>query len=184
MSPETLDTTMAASSQPGAETLSSPAGLQANATLARRRAAFLTLTAVTWAGLVAWMALILSAGGWSLLDAVILVCFVFGTPWAVLGFWTAVFGYVLLHGGRDALAKVAPFLNASGVAAPLITFIILRHSWQMAFYVSAGIGVTCAVRADHPDIRNSLSMEQFLDAKHAMYWTSGCSVQPPAMAML
>lgn len=119
MSPETLDTTMAASSQPGAETLSSPAGLQANATLARRRAAFLTLTAVTWAGLVAWMALILSAGGWSLLDAVILVCFVFGTPWAVLGFWTAVFGYVLLHGGRDALAKVAPFLNASGVAAPL-----------------------------------------------------------------
>ncbi len=31
----------------------------------------------------------------------------------------------------------------------------------------------CAVRSDHPDIGNSLSMEQFLRAKHGMYWTSG-----------
>ena len=31
----------------------------------------------------------------------------------------------------------------------------------------------CAVRASHPDIRHGLSMEQFLRAKHAMYWTSG-----------
>jgi len=31
----------------------------------------------------------------------------------------------------------------------------------------------CAVRAGHPDIRTSLTMEQFLRAKHGMYWTSG-----------
>ena len=31
----------------------------------------------------------------------------------------------------------------------------------------------CAVRSDHPDIRGGLSMDQFLRAKHAMYWTSG-----------
>jgi len=31
----------------------------------------------------------------------------------------------------------------------------------------------CAVRAGHPDITNGLSVEQFLAARHAMYWTSG-----------
>ena len=31
----------------------------------------------------------------------------------------------------------------------------------------------CAVRNDHPDIQRSLSMDQFLKAKHGMYWTTG-----------
>jgi DNA-binding transcriptional LysR family regulator len=31
----------------------------------------------------------------------------------------------------------------------------------------------CAVRSDHPDIGDSLSLEQYLHAKHAMYSTSG-----------
>lgn len=31
----------------------------------------------------------------------------------------------------------------------------------------------CAVRTGHPDIGTSLSLEQYLQAKHAMYWTSG-----------
>jgi DNA-binding transcriptional LysR family regulator len=31
----------------------------------------------------------------------------------------------------------------------------------------------CAVRKDHPQIHDSLSLEQFLNASHAMYWTSG-----------
>ena len=31
----------------------------------------------------------------------------------------------------------------------------------------------CVVRADHPSIRGSLSLEQFLSAKHGMYWTTG-----------
>ena len=31
----------------------------------------------------------------------------------------------------------------------------------------------CAVCKDHPDIGDSLSLEQFLRAKHGMYWTSG-----------
>ncbi len=119
MKPEILDRPMRVRPLPGDLTLTTPAGLQANATLSCRRIAFLTLTANTWAGLIVWMASILSAGGWSLIDGLILVCFVFGTPWAVLGFWTAVFGYALLHGGRDALHRVAPFLDAAGGTAPL-----------------------------------------------------------------
>lgn len=31
----------------------------------------------------------------------------------------------------------------------------------------------CAVRKGHPQITDSLSLEQFLEAKHAAYWTSG-----------
>ncbi|MES2363593.1 MAG: LysR family transcriptional regulator [Pseudomonadota bacterium] len=31
----------------------------------------------------------------------------------------------------------------------------------------------CAVRSDHPVIHNSLSLEQFVNARHGMYWTSG-----------
>jgi len=31
----------------------------------------------------------------------------------------------------------------------------------------------CAVRSDHPQITDSLSLEQFLNAKHGMYATSG-----------
>lgn len=31
----------------------------------------------------------------------------------------------------------------------------------------------CAVRGDHPVIHNSLSLEQFVNARHGMYWTSG-----------
>jgi DNA-binding transcriptional LysR family regulator len=31
----------------------------------------------------------------------------------------------------------------------------------------------CTVRAGHPDITDSLSLEQFLRAQHAMYWTTG-----------
>ena len=31
----------------------------------------------------------------------------------------------------------------------------------------------CAVRKDHPTVHRSLSMDQFLKAKHGMYWTTG-----------
>lgn len=31
----------------------------------------------------------------------------------------------------------------------------------------------CAVRSDHPNIQDSLSLNQFLNTKHAMYWTTG-----------
>lgn len=92
--------------------LSSPAGLDANATLNARRAFVLTVKLATWGLLLAWFGSILSAGGWTIIDAVLFVCFVFGTPWSVLGFWNAVIGLWLLAGGRTRLAEVAPFLAA------------------------------------------------------------------------
>ena len=99
--------------------LSSPAGLQANATLNNRRAIVLTLNVVTWAALMLWAASILSAGGWTLVDFVLFICFAFGTPWSVLGFWNAVIGLWLLHWANDPLEQVAPFLAAGDRPEPL-----------------------------------------------------------------
>lgn len=102
----------------GKPSLSSPAGLDANATLNARRAFVLTVNLATWGLLLAWFGSILSAGGWTIIDAVLFVCFVFGTPWSVLGFWNALIGLWLLAGGRPRLAEVAPFLAAGDRTDP------------------------------------------------------------------
>ncbi len=96
-----------------------PAGLQANVTLAWRRALVLTLNIATWLGLMTWAASILAAGGWTLTDRVLVLGFMLGTPWTVLGFWNAVIGLWLLHGRAARLPDVAPFLAASDDAALL-----------------------------------------------------------------
>lgn len=102
-----------------ASSLTTPAGVQANATLNARRAFVLTLNLVTWAALLFWFASILAAGGWTWLDRLLFACFVFGTPWSVLGFWNAVLGLWLLHGGARRLESVAPFLAAADRVEPL-----------------------------------------------------------------
>ena len=76
-----------------------------------RRALVLVLNVATWAGLLLWSARILSSGGWTLVDGMIFIGLVFGTPWAVLGFWNAVIGLWLLHGIRDPIRAVAPYLQ-------------------------------------------------------------------------
>ncbi|MEQ1715993.1 MAG: glucans biosynthesis glucosyltransferase MdoH [Hyphomicrobium sp.] len=90
------------------------------------------MTLVIWAGLMAWAGSILAAGGWTPLDGVLLVCFAFGTPWAVLGLCNAALGLWLLHGPNavspnaakegapDALDAVAPFLVSARYQAPLM----------------------------------------------------------------
>ncbi|MBK9078020.1 MAG: glucans biosynthesis glucosyltransferase MdoH [Hyphomicrobium sp.] len=99
--------------------LSSPAGLQANATLNGRRLAVLSVNLVTWGLLLASFASLLSVGGWTWVDRILFVCFVFGTPWSVLGFWNAMIGLWLLAGGKARLADVAPFLAAADGKEPL-----------------------------------------------------------------
>lgn len=103
-----------------AATLTTPAGLQAIATLNWRRFIFLTLNLATWAILLIWAAVILASGGWTWVDGILFICFIFGTPWAVLGFWNAIIGLMQLHLRRDGVSEVAPFLAAGDVAAPLV----------------------------------------------------------------
>ncbi|TAJ28520.1 glucans biosynthesis glucosyltransferase MdoH [Bosea sp. (in: a-proteobacteria)] len=86
-----------------------PAGIESEAVLRRRRLLVLVLNSTTLAVLLLGLAHVLGAGGWSAADVVIAVAFLFGAPWTVLGFWNAAIGLWLLHGRRDGLAEVAPF---------------------------------------------------------------------------
>lgn len=96
-----------------------PAGLQSVAVLKARRLLVLALNLTTLAALLYGLAQVLGAGGWSVVDLVIFIAFLFGAPWTVLGFWNAVIGLWLLHGARDGLAQVAPFAASGDGATPL-----------------------------------------------------------------
>ena len=99
--------------------LTTPAGLQAIATLNARRLIFLVLNVVTWLLLLFWAGAILSAGGWTLLTSVLLVCVALGTPWTVLGFWNAAIGLWQLRDRTRGLHDVAPFLPSRKTAGAL-----------------------------------------------------------------
>ena len=78
----------------------------------------LALNSATYAALLAWAASVLGAGGWGILDGLLLACFAIGTPWTVLGFWNAMIGLWLLHGVKDAMRRVAPYAAAGEEARP------------------------------------------------------------------
>ncbi len=113
---ETANGSVPASSGP---TLNVPTGLQSMPELQRRRSFILAANVLTYVALMTAAAFVLSAGGWTIVDAIMFTCFAIGTPWAVLGFWNSVVGLWLLHGHRDPMAAVAPFAKAGDDATPL-----------------------------------------------------------------
>ncbi len=98
----------------GGTVLTTPAGIQSMAVLNRRRLTVALLNVVTYGAMMWVAARILGAGGWTLVDAIMLAAFAIGLPWTVLGFWNALIGLWLLHFAKDAMAKVAPFAAAGG----------------------------------------------------------------------
>ncbi|MCP8938383.1 glucans biosynthesis glucosyltransferase MdoH [Alsobacter sp. SYSU M60028] len=96
-----------------------PAGLQSTRVLARRRIFVAGLNVATYLGLAWAMVEVLAVGGWSLIDALMLLCFLFAAPWSVLGFWNAAIGLWLLHVSPDAMEETAPFDAAGDDPAPL-----------------------------------------------------------------
>ncbi len=116
---ETLETTSRPGSRPGAMSLTTPTGLQANAELAGRRRFVLVLNVVTWLAMMWVAARILGTGGWTVTDIILLICFAAGTPWTVLGFWNALIGLWLLHFHKDPMAEVAPYAAAGDNPEPL-----------------------------------------------------------------
>ena len=99
--------------------LTTPSGLQARTALLLRRVIVFALNIATWTLLCVWAASIASAGGWTLAKFIALVCFAIATPWPVLGFWNAAIGLWLLHGAKDPLAVVAPFLGGRSSLVPV-----------------------------------------------------------------
>jgi membrane glycosyltransferase len=100
----------------GAET---PAGLQDKRALMLRRIVFATVNLATLAALIWGLVNVFGRGGWSASDVVILISFLVGAPWTVMGLWNAVIGVWLLHGPRNGLALTAPHLAAGDTDAPI-----------------------------------------------------------------
>jgi len=96
-----------------------PAGLQSLRSLKCRRGIVLALNLATYGALVGVLAHVLGAGGWTAVDVCLLVPFLIGAPWTVLGFWNAVLGLWLLHGCRNGLSRVAPYASAGDSNGPL-----------------------------------------------------------------
>ena len=89
--------------------------------LARRRTFVAVLNVTTYAAFLSGIAYVLSFGGWSVIDIIMLTALGVGLPWTVLGFWNAVIGLWLLHGVEDPIASVAPFAADGDVPVPITT---------------------------------------------------------------
>lgn len=78
------------------------------ADMTRRRVVFAILAAVTMAALLWAAAIALSPGGLGVLDLAFLLMFAVTLPWTVIGFWNAVFGFLIMRFARDPLGAVNP----------------------------------------------------------------------------
>lgn len=112
-----------------------PTGVQSSRELRRRRVAVLIFNAATYAGFVALFAYLLTYGGFTLLDGLLLLAFCLSTPWTILGFWNAVIGLWLLHGPVDARRSVYPYAGMAADDAP----------------ITARVAVVMALRNENPE---------------------------------
>jgi len=128
---EKTSTAPSASANAAVSVVTTPAGLQAMPELTRRRRIVIALNVATWLLLMWAAATVLAAGGWTLIDTVLLVAFAIGSPWTVLGFWNSVIGLWLLHVHPDPMAEVAPYAAAGDTTVPIgvrtAVFMTLRN---------------------------------------------------------
>jgi membrane glycosyltransferase len=116
-----------------------------------RRLAFAGLVLVSIAALLALAARALSAGGFGVADALLLVLFGLTMPWSVIGFWNAAIGFIIMRFARDPIAAVIPVAAQVGGDEP----------------ITASSAITIFVRNEPPDrvIRNlDAMMRELVDA--------------------
>ncbi len=99
--------------------LTTPTGLQSMAELQRRRRLVIALNVVAYVAMMWVAAIILGAGGWTLVDMIMFACFAVGLPWTVLGFWNSVIGLWLLHWADKPMEQVAPYAAAGDLPTPI-----------------------------------------------------------------
>lgn len=73
-----------------------------------RRLVFAALAAASIGALLVLAGFALSAGGFDLVDFVLLLLFAMTTPWLVIGFWNAAIGFVIMRFARDPSTYVVP----------------------------------------------------------------------------
>ena len=76
-------------------------------TLTGRRIFFCAVVLASMAGLVWLLAFALTAGGFGIVDFVLVVLFAVTLPWSVIGFWNATFGLFIMR-SADPVAAVTP----------------------------------------------------------------------------
>ena len=96
--------------------------------------------ASTIAVLLALAAYALSAGGFGVADALLLLFFGLTMPWSVIGFWNAAIGFFIMRFARDPVAAVLPSVARLRGDEP----------------ITASTAITMFVRNEPPDrvIRN------------------------------
>jgi membrane glycosyltransferase len=102
-------------------TLSTAHGAGAKEHMAARRLLVIGLNATSWVGLAAVMARLVGAGGWSWLQALILLLFLAGLPWTLMSFWNSVIGFAISRLVRDSAGYTNPCLRVGAPDAPIIT---------------------------------------------------------------
>lgn len=115
---KTLDQATEPPAGAGGATLDVP-GLQSMPEVLYRRVIVAVLNVSTYVAMMCASGYLLGAGGWTLVDILIFLCLMIGTPWAILGFWNAVIGLWLLHAHASPLTAVAPFAHAGTDPNPL-----------------------------------------------------------------
>ena len=98
-----------------------PAGIQPERVLRRRRIVVAALNLASYAGMLVWLGSLLGADGWNFLDLLILLAFAIAAPWSVLGFWNAAIGLWLLHGTKNPMQRAAPFAKAADACSAILT---------------------------------------------------------------
>jgi len=125
-----MDYRQAMTPSPAALIETTPAGLQSSAELMWRRIFVGALNVAAYLSMAAWMAQVLGAGGWSAVDMLMMLCFIVGLPWTVLGFCNAAIGLWLLKAARDPLRQTAPYLSdaesAGDIKVRTAVFMTLR----------------------------------------------------------
>ncbi len=116
---DSLDTSAPGRLPPAALSLTTPTGLQSIDDLTRRRRIVFGLNVVTYFAMLWVASVVLGTGGWTWVDVILFVCFAFGTPWTVLGFWNSLIGLWLLHFRKDVMAEVAPYAAAGDQPTPI-----------------------------------------------------------------
>jgi len=89
-----------------------------------RRAVFALLVLATVAGLLWLAAATLAVGGHDWLDVALLACFAVTLPWAVIGFWNAVIGLLVMRFSADPVAAVFP-AAAARAEAPVVASVAI-----------------------------------------------------------
>jgi membrane glycosyltransferase len=76
--------------------------------LTGRRILFALIVLASMVGLIWLLAFALSAGGFGVVDFILVVMFAVTLPWSVIGFWNATIGLLLMRFSRDPVAAVTP----------------------------------------------------------------------------